>query len=56
PAPIHLLKAYQDLGYKNGSFPLTEKYAKEILSLPMYPELSEEQIDYTAESINSQYG
>jgi len=53
PIPIHLLRAYQDLGYKKGSFPLTEKYANEILSLPMYPELSEEQINYIAEVINS---
>lgn len=54
PIPIHFLKAYRDLGYKKGSFPLTEKYANEILSLPVYPELNEEQISYVSEVINSQ--
>lgn len=53
PIPIHLLETYQDLGYKKGSFPITEKYVNEILSLPMYPELREEQINYVAEAINS---
>ena len=32
-------KAYEDLGIKEGAFPITEKYAKEILSIPMFPEL-----------------
>nr|MBI5455841.1 DegT/DnrJ/EryC1/StrS family aminotransferase [Candidatus Levybacteria bacterium] len=51
PIPIHLQKAYKDLGYKKGDFPETEKYAKKILSLPMYPELTEKEIDYIALSI-----
>lgn len=42
--PIHLQEAYQDLGYKKGSFPIVEKISKEILSLPIYPELTEGQI------------
>jgi dTDP-4-amino-4,6-dideoxygalactose transaminase len=45
PNPVHLLKAYEGLGLGAGSFPVTEKYAKEILSLPIYPELSETQIE-----------
>jgi len=43
PVPLHLQRAYTDLGYKNGDFPITEKVAKEILSLPMYPGLTEGQ-------------
>jgi len=39
PIPIHLQKAYEDLGYKDGDFPVTEFLAGKILSLPMYPEL-----------------
>lgn len=44
PIPIHLQPAYSDLGYGRGSFPVTERLAHEILSLPMYPELSAEQL------------
>ncbi len=46
PIPIHLQIAYKDLGYKKGDFPITEKYADEILSLPMFPELTDEQINF----------
>ena len=51
PKPIHLQKAYADLGYKEGDFPCAEKCAGRMLSLPMYPELSEEQVCYVAEEI-----
>jgi dTDP-4-amino-4,6-dideoxygalactose transaminase len=51
PIPIHLQKAYESLGLKEGSFPVSEKVANEILSLPMFPELTEEQIQYIASSI-----
>lgn len=44
--PIHLQKAYSFLGYKKGDFPVSEKCCREILSLPMYPELSEEQMRF----------
>jgi dTDP-4-amino-4,6-dideoxygalactose transaminase len=40
PTPVHLLPAYADLGYKEGAFPHSESAANEVLSLPMYPELS----------------
>lgn len=49
--PLHLQKAYAYLGYKEGDFPVTEKVMKEIISIPMYPELTEEQIHYVAEHI-----
>lgn len=44
PIPIHLQDVYKDLGHKKGDFPITEKCANEILSLPMFPELQPEQI------------
>jgi dTDP-4-amino-4,6-dideoxygalactose transaminase len=40
PTPVHLLPAYADLGYKSGQFPHSERAAAEVLSLPMYPELT----------------
>jgi dTDP-4-amino-4,6-dideoxygalactose transaminase len=43
PIPLHLQKAYGHLGYSEGDFPISERLAKEIVSLPMYPNLSEEQ-------------
>jgi len=55
PIPIHLQEAYNDLGYKEGDFPVTEKVAEEILSLPMFPELTEEQIKYVTDSITEFY-
>ncbi len=53
PIPVHLTKAFEYLGYKEGDFPVTEDRAKKILSLPMYPELSREQIEYVVEQIKS---
>ena len=51
PVPLHLQEAYQDLGYKEGDFPITEKCANEFVSLPMYPELPEESIHYVVEKM-----
>jgi dTDP-4-amino-4,6-dideoxygalactose transaminase len=48
PVPIHLQPAYSDLGHAAGDFPVTESAAKEILSLPMYAELTAEQIEHVA--------
>ncbi len=53
PIPVHLQEAYLDLGYKKGSFEITENYADEIISLPMFPELKEEEIERVAEEINN---
>ncbi|MBU1136567.1 MAG: DegT/DnrJ/EryC1/StrS family aminotransferase [Nanoarchaeota archaeon] len=55
PVPIHLQEAYSDLNYNKGDFPITESCVNEILSLPMFPELSEEQIKYIVDSIKEFY-
>jgi dTDP-4-amino-4,6-dideoxygalactose transaminase len=51
PIPIHLQQAYCQLGYRKGDFPITEAYAEQILSLPMYPELTQPMIEYVAGAI-----
>ncbi|HMJ81830.1 MAG TPA: DegT/DnrJ/EryC1/StrS family aminotransferase [Vicinamibacterales bacterium] len=51
PVPAHLQEACAPLGYKAGDFPKTEAAAARILSLPMYPELSDLQIDYVVEAV-----
>ncbi|HMQ53800.1 MAG TPA: DegT/DnrJ/EryC1/StrS family aminotransferase, partial [Anaerolineae bacterium] len=53
PIPIHLQPAYGELGHQEGDFPIAEAYAKEILSLPMYPELEPEAVRYTVDSIKA---
>lgn len=51
PIPVHLQKAYRHLGCAEGSFPVAERAAREIVSLPMFPELTEEQIGYVCHGI-----
>ena len=46
PLPLHLHEASKNLGYKKGDFPIAEKQAKKILSLPIYPELKNTEIKY----------
>jgi len=48
PIPLHLQKAYAHLGHKPGDFPVAEKAAQEVLSLPMFPELTDAQIQRVA--------
>ena len=52
PVPCHLQKAYEFLGKKSGSLPNTEKYAGQVLSLPNYPELSDDQVLYICDVVN----
>jgi dTDP-4-amino-4,6-dideoxygalactose transaminase len=56
PRPVHLQEAYQHLGLKRGSFPVAETYADEILSLPMFPELTEAQIERVASELKAVLG
>lgn len=51
PIPIHLQECAENLKYKKGDFPLTEKYALEMISLPIYPELSNEEIGIVIKSV-----
>jgi dTDP-4-amino-4,6-dideoxygalactose transaminase len=51
PIPIHLQPAYASLGYQRGDLPVTEALAERVLSLPMFPELNEEQIARVAEAV-----
>ncbi len=53
PIPVHLMEAYRELGHGEGSFPEAEKAAREVLSLPMYPELREEDIRTIARAVRS---
>lgn len=53
PIPIHLQNAAKKLGYKNGDFPNTETFSKTMLSLPIYPELTNEEVYYVIEKVNS---
>jgi len=48
PIAIHMLEAHQDLGYRRGQFPVSEQMCEEELSLPVYPELTEQQIETIA--------
>lgn len=53
PIPIHLQEAYRYLGYSRGDFPVAEEVAGHIISLPLYPQLPEEEQDYVIASIRS---
>ncbi|MEO8399296.1 MAG: DegT/DnrJ/EryC1/StrS family aminotransferase, partial [Ignavibacteriaceae bacterium] len=55
PIPLHLQKCFSFLGYKKGDFPVTEELAENGLSLPMYPELSDEMIGYVCEKIKAYF-
>jgi len=55
PLPLHLQKAYARLGHKKGDFPVAEHAAARLLSLPMYPELTVEQIDYVCTCIKEYF-
>ena len=53
PVPLHLQAAYKELGMKPGSLPVSELAAREVLSLPLYPELTEEQIKKVADAVKA---
>jgi len=49
--PIHLQPYYQNLGFRVGDYPEAEKYYSEAISVPLYPQMTERQIDYVISSI-----
>jgi dTDP-4-amino-4,6-dideoxygalactose transaminase len=51
PVPMHLQECFRYLGYKEGSLPESEKAAKEVLAIPIYPELTDQMMDYVAQTI-----
>ncbi len=53
PTPVHLLPAFADLGYRTGQFPHSEQAANEVLSLPMFPELTESQCKEVARALQN---
>ena len=56
PVPVHLQEAYQGLGHQPGAFPVAERCAREFISLPMYPELTEEQLEKVVQSLEAAVG
>ena len=56
PIPPHLSEAYQNLSYKRGDLPITEKYADEVLSIPIYSGMSQDEQNYVIEAINRYKG
>ena len=56
PVPVHLQPAYSDLGYGAGAFPQSEKAAREVLSLPLYPELSSKSVTEVVNAVKKAIG
>ena len=56
PLPLHLQPCFEYLGYKEGAFPESEKAAKEVISLPVYPELTTNQLDEVIGAVREFYG
>ncbi|QGU96006.1 aminotransferase class I/II-fold pyridoxal phosphate-dependent enzyme [Clostridium bovifaecis] len=55
PRPLHMQKAFEYLGYKEGDFPVAEKVSKEIIALPIYPEITKEEVEFVCETIKNFY-
>ncbi|MCD6548509.1 MAG: DegT/DnrJ/EryC1/StrS family aminotransferase, partial [Thermodesulfobacterium sp.] len=53
--PLHLQPVYKNLNFRNVNLPVTERLAKEVLSLPLHPYLTKEEIDYVISSIRDFY-
>jgi dTDP-4-amino-4,6-dideoxygalactose transaminase len=56
PIPLHLQKAYESLNFKRGDFPATERVAAEIVSLPMFPQMTREQVDEVSKRVKEFVG
>lgn len=55
PIPVHLQKAVAELGYKKGDFPISEQSADELISLPIFPEIIKDEIEYVSDMIHKFY-
>ncbi|MEA5008873.1 DegT/DnrJ/EryC1/StrS family aminotransferase [Clostridium tyrobutyricum] len=55
PIPLHLQKCFSYLGYKEGDFPIAEKLSKEVIALPIYPEITEDEVDFVCNTIKKFY-
>ncbi|MBM6837474.1 DegT/DnrJ/EryC1/StrS family aminotransferase, partial [Clostridium saudiense] len=53
PVPLHIQKVYKNLGYKEGDMPVAEYLSQRTFAIPVYPELTEEQIKYIVDSIKN---
>lgn len=53
PVPAHMQLAYKNLGYKSGDFPIAEEMARNVLSLPLWPGLKKEEVEYVFEALKS---
>jgi dTDP-4-amino-4,6-dideoxygalactose transaminase len=56
PKPLHVQDCFRELGYRDGDMPVAERLCREVLSLPVYPELRPEQIEYIARTALKFYG
>ena len=56
PIPLHLQPCFEPLGHRRGEFPVSERLAAEVLSLPVYPGITAEQIDRVAGAVREFYG
>ncbi len=56
PLPLHLQDCYSDLGYRRGDLPVSERLSEKVISLPIFPELTNEEQDFVVESIKEHYG
>lgn len=55
PKPLHTQKCFEYLGYKKGDFPVAEKACERVLALPIYPEITEEEVDFVCQTIRNFY-